>query len=212
MVTPSLLGAGSPQSLGPTMKITIACAAAAAFAAAALVSAPAAFATPEDDFLQVIAGGGITWPPDKTPQVDRDRPGRLPGLGQRRLVRAGGHRPDECHQLVGLPSRLLHRRCHGGVLPRVRVQSQLTCNHSCGERRAAMRIAMVNATAAVFGTSRSMVSRWPIGRSVRPSSTPAIKYAREWTAANPRPSSSPMVSPRLAGPVRPSGPEHFEGL
>ncbi len=51
------------------MKITIACAAAAAFAVASLVSAPAAFATPEDDFLQVIAGGGIDWPPDKTPQV-----------------------------------------------------------------------------------------------------------------------------------------------
>ncbi|WP_137148581.1 DUF732 domain-containing protein [Mycolicibacterium sp. CR10] len=51
------------------MKITIACAAAAAFAAVALVSAPAAFAAPEDDFLQVIAGGGITWPAEKTPEV-----------------------------------------------------------------------------------------------------------------------------------------------
>lgn len=51
------------------MKITIACAATAAFAAVALVSAPAAFAAPEDDFLQVITGGGITWPPDKTQQV-----------------------------------------------------------------------------------------------------------------------------------------------
>ena len=44
------------------MKITIACAAAAAFAAVALVSAPAALAAPEDDFLHVIAGGGIDWP------------------------------------------------------------------------------------------------------------------------------------------------------
>ncbi|MGE0214300.1 DUF732 domain-containing protein [Mycolicibacterium sp.] len=51
------------------MKLTIACAASAAFAAVALVTAPSAFATPEDDFLQVIAGGGITWPEGKEPQV-----------------------------------------------------------------------------------------------------------------------------------------------
>ncbi|KWX66464.1 DUF732 domain-containing protein [Mycobacterium sp. NAZ190054] len=51
------------------MKITIACAASAALAAVALIGAPAALAAPEDDFLNVISGGGITWPPDKTPQV-----------------------------------------------------------------------------------------------------------------------------------------------
>ncbi|MDY6999834.1 MAG: DUF732 domain-containing protein [Actinomycetota bacterium] len=50
------------------MKITIACLA-ASFGAAALVGAPAAAADPEDDFLTVISGGGITWPPEKTPQV-----------------------------------------------------------------------------------------------------------------------------------------------
>jgi hypothetical protein len=51
------------------MKITIACAASAAFAAVALVLAPAASAAPEDQFLQVISDGGITWAPEKTPQV-----------------------------------------------------------------------------------------------------------------------------------------------
>jgi hypothetical protein len=52
------------------MKITLACAAAAAFAAAALVGAPSALATPEEDaFLSVIGDEGITWAPDKTPQV-----------------------------------------------------------------------------------------------------------------------------------------------
>ncbi|MGD9619562.1 MAG: DUF732 domain-containing protein [Mycolicibacterium sp.] len=51
------------------MKITIACAATAAFAAVALLSAPAAIADPEGDFLTVIADGGITWPSDKTAQV-----------------------------------------------------------------------------------------------------------------------------------------------
>lgn len=51
------------------MKITIASAAAAAFAAVALLSAPAAVADPEGDFLTVIADGGITWPSDKTAQV-----------------------------------------------------------------------------------------------------------------------------------------------
>lgn len=50
------------------MKITIACLA-GSFAAAALLAAPAALAAPEDDFLTVIAGGGITWPEEKTPQV-----------------------------------------------------------------------------------------------------------------------------------------------
>ncbi len=51
------------------MKITIACGAVAAFATMALVGAPAALADPEGDFLTVISGGGITWPPDKTAQV-----------------------------------------------------------------------------------------------------------------------------------------------
>lgn len=51
------------------MKITTACAASAAFAAAALVLAPAASAAPEDEFLRVISNGGITWAPEKTPQV-----------------------------------------------------------------------------------------------------------------------------------------------
>ncbi|WP_255605098.1 DUF732 domain-containing protein [Mycolicibacterium xanthum] len=35
----------------------------------ALVSAPAAIADPEGDFLTVISGAGITWPSDKTAQV-----------------------------------------------------------------------------------------------------------------------------------------------
>ncbi|NVN53586.1 DUF732 domain-containing protein [Mycolicibacterium hippocampi] len=51
------------------MKLTIACAATAAFAAVALVTAPAALADPEGDFLTVISDGGITWPSDKTAQV-----------------------------------------------------------------------------------------------------------------------------------------------
>ena len=51
------------------MKITFACAATAAFAAVALVSAPAALADPEGDFLSVISNGGITWESEKTPQV-----------------------------------------------------------------------------------------------------------------------------------------------
>jgi hypothetical protein len=51
------------------MKITIAFAAAAAFAAVGLVSAPAAMADPEGDFLSVIGKGGITWPSEKTQQV-----------------------------------------------------------------------------------------------------------------------------------------------
>ncbi len=51
------------------MKLTIACAAAAAFAAVAVVGAPAALADPEGDFLTVIGNGGITWPSDKTQQV-----------------------------------------------------------------------------------------------------------------------------------------------
>ncbi|CAN3130851.1 DUF732 domain-containing protein [Mycobacterium sp. smrl_JER01] len=51
------------------MKITIACVASAALAAVALAGAPAALADPEGDFLTVISGGGITWPPDKTAQV-----------------------------------------------------------------------------------------------------------------------------------------------
>ena len=50
------------------MKITIA-GLAVSFGAAALGGAPAAFAAPEDDFLTVIAGGGITWPEDKAQQV-----------------------------------------------------------------------------------------------------------------------------------------------
>ncbi|GJF08238.1 hypothetical protein NGTWS0302_20790 [Mycolicibacterium cyprinidarum] len=51
------------------MKTMIATAAAAAFATAALVGAPAAFADPEGDFLTVISDGGITWPSEKTAQV-----------------------------------------------------------------------------------------------------------------------------------------------
>ncbi|WNG86796.1 DUF732 domain-containing protein [Mycobacterium sp. ITM-2016-00317] len=51
------------------MKITIACATSAAFAAVALIGAPAALAAPEDDFLINISAAGITWPTDKTPQV-----------------------------------------------------------------------------------------------------------------------------------------------
>lgn len=51
------------------MKIMIACAASAAFAAVALIGAPAALAAPEDDFLTVISNGGITWPEGKTPEV-----------------------------------------------------------------------------------------------------------------------------------------------
>lgn len=50
------------------MKITIAWLS-AAFGAVALLGAPAALAAPEDDFLTVISGGGITWPEDKTQQV-----------------------------------------------------------------------------------------------------------------------------------------------
>lgn len=51
------------------MKIMIASAATAAFAAIALVGAPAAVADPEGDFLTIISDGGITWPSDKTAQV-----------------------------------------------------------------------------------------------------------------------------------------------
>lgn len=51
------------------MKLTITCAATAAFAAVALAGAPAAFADPEGDFLTVISDGGITWPSEKTAQV-----------------------------------------------------------------------------------------------------------------------------------------------
>ena len=52
------------------MKITLAFAAAGAFAAASLIGAPAALATPEEDaFLSVISDGGITWDAAKTPQV-----------------------------------------------------------------------------------------------------------------------------------------------
>jgi|GEM_PF-1683499 hypothetical protein len=51
------------------MKITIAYAATTAFAAVAVATAPAAFADPEDDFLALIARGGITWPSEKTAQV-----------------------------------------------------------------------------------------------------------------------------------------------
>jgi hypothetical protein len=55
--------------MGADMKITIACAAVAASAAAALVTAPAALADPEGDFLTTITKGGITWPADKTKLV-----------------------------------------------------------------------------------------------------------------------------------------------
>lgn len=51
------------------MKITIAYAATTAFAAVALATTPAALADPEDDFLALIAQGGITWPSEKTAQV-----------------------------------------------------------------------------------------------------------------------------------------------
>jgi Protein of unknown function (DUF732) len=51
------------------MKLTIAGAALAAFAAVAMVSAPLASAGPEDDFLNVIAGEGIDWPASKTQNV-----------------------------------------------------------------------------------------------------------------------------------------------
>lgn len=51
------------------MKITIAFAAAAAFASVGLISAPAALADPEGDFLTYIGKEGITWPSDKTQQV-----------------------------------------------------------------------------------------------------------------------------------------------
>ncbi|MCH9735080.1 MAG: DUF732 domain-containing protein [Actinomycetia bacterium] len=51
------------------MKIAIAYVATTALAAAALATAPAAFADPEDDFLILISKGGITWPPEKTALV-----------------------------------------------------------------------------------------------------------------------------------------------
>jgi len=51
------------------MKLILAGAATAAFAAVALGTAPMAAAGPEDDFLSVIAGEGIDWPASKTQQV-----------------------------------------------------------------------------------------------------------------------------------------------
>lgn len=50
------------------MKITIPCLV-SSFATAAFAGAPAALAAPEDDFLTVIAGGGISWTADQTQQV-----------------------------------------------------------------------------------------------------------------------------------------------
>src|SRR4051812_22050896 len=51
------------------MKLTIFGAAAAAFAAVVLGTAPMAAAGPEDNFLSVIAKEGITWPAGKDQQV-----------------------------------------------------------------------------------------------------------------------------------------------
>jgi hypothetical protein len=51
------------------MRVTHFFAIAAAAGAFSLAAAPVAAATPEDDFLDVIAGEGITWDPSSTPAV-----------------------------------------------------------------------------------------------------------------------------------------------
>ncbi|WP_422744683.1 DUF732 domain-containing protein [Mycobacterium sp. WMMD1722] len=51
------------------MRVTHVFAIAAAAGAVTLAAAPLAAAAPEDDFLDAIAGEGITWAPSNTPAV-----------------------------------------------------------------------------------------------------------------------------------------------
>jgi hypothetical protein len=51
------------------MKLTIAGAATATFAAVALATAPVAAAGPEEDFLSLLSDGGLTWPSGTTQSI-----------------------------------------------------------------------------------------------------------------------------------------------